>query len=218
MTTVLNQACSAYAGWSRSTEHVKLGGQLKQPEELLEQPEELMITQPLHPAVVHFPIVFVVLLPIVAIVAIFAIRRGAAVRSAWLPVTGIAAALVLSAWLAVETGEREEEIVEKVVAESAIHEHEESAEIFFPLTVAGLLLVSAGFLNGRPGRLLRSAAVIVALGLSVAGYQVGHSGGELVYEHGAANAYTLSGVAGLDDLADDHNRRRGRDGGSDERH
>ena len=117
-----------------------------------------MIMQPLHPVVVHFPIVFVVLLPIAAIVAIFAIRRGAALRSAWLPVTGIAAALALSSWLAVETGEREEEIVEQVVAESAIHDHEESAEIFFPLTVAGLLLVSAGLLNGRPGRLLRSMA------------------------------------------------------------
>jgi uncharacterized membrane protein len=174
-----------------------------------------MIMQPLHPVVVHFPIVFVVLLPIVAIVAIFAIRRGAGVRSAWLPVTGIAAALALSSWLAVETGEREEEIVEKVVAESAIHDHEESAEIFFPLTIAGLLLVSAGLLNGRPGRLLRSAAVIAALGISVAGYQVGHSGGELVYEHGAANAYTLGGAGSV---ADEHEPQRDSHEGSDERH
>lgn len=177
-----------------------------------------MITQPLHPAVVHFPIVLVVLLPIVAMVAIFTIHRGAAVRPAWLPVIGIAAALALSSWLAVQTGEREEDVVEEVVSRSAIHDHEESAEIFFPLTVAGLLLVSAGLLTGRPGRLLRSAAVIGALGLSVAGYQVGHSGGELVYEHGAANAYALGGVAGRDDLTDDHERQRGRDGGSDERH
>jgi uncharacterized membrane protein len=177
-----------------------------------------MIMQPLHPVVVHFPIVFMVLLPIAAMAAIFAIRRGAPVRRAWLPVTGLAAALALSSWLAVETGEREEDVVEKVVAESAIHDHEESAEIFFPLTIAGLLIVSAGLLNGRPGRLLRSTAVIAALGISVAGYQVGHSGGELVYEHGAANAYALNGEPGLDDLANASEPQCDEDGGSDERH
>lgn len=218
MKTVLNQACSAYAGWSRSTGHVNLGCQLEQPEELLEQPEELMITQPLHPAVVHFPIVFVVVLPIVAVIAIISIHRGAAVRPAWLPVIGIAGALALSSWLAVETGEDEEDAVEEVVPESAMHDHEESAELFFPLTIAGLVLVSAGLVKGRPGQLLRGAAVVGALGLSVAGYQVGHTGGELVYEYGAADAYARSGGEDRDDREDDSERRSARNRESDERH
>jgi uncharacterized membrane protein len=150
--------------------------------------------QPLHPAIVHFPIVLVVLLPIAAILALVAIRRGIRERSAWLPVVGIAAALAASAWLAVLTGKREEGVVERVVAESAIHDHEERAEFFSWLTVAGLVLVSLGLLEDRPGRVMRGVAVVAALGASVAGYRVGHSGGELVYEHGAASAYVDSDV------------------------
>lgn len=153
-----------------------------------------MIPQPLHPAVVHFPIVFMALLPIAAILALVAIRRGVGARNAWLPVVGIAAALVASTWLAVQTGQREQDVVERVVAESAIHDHEESAEFFLWVTVAALVLVSLGLLKDRPGRVMRGIAVAAALGASVAGYRVGHSGGELVYEHGAASAYVGSDV------------------------
>jgi uncharacterized membrane protein len=149
-----------------------------------------MLPEPLHPAVVHFPIVLVVLLPLVALAALIIIKRGGSVRSSWLPVVALSAALAGASWLAVQTGEREEDVVEQVVAESAIHEHEERAELFFPLTLAAVLFVSAGLLQGRPGRVMRGASLALALGLMYAGYQVGHSGGELVYEHGAAKAYS----------------------------
>jgi len=148
-----------------------------------------MLPQPLHPAVVHFPVVLVILLPVVALAAVIAIRRGAGVRSAWLPVLALSAALVASSWAAVQTGEREEEAVERVVPRDAFHEHEERAEVFFPLTVVGLLLVSAGLLTGKPGEVVRGAAVVAGIGLAIVGAMVGHSGGELVYEHGAAAAY-----------------------------
>lgn len=173
-----------------------------------DQLEELMIPQPLHPAVVHFPIVLVALLPIAAILALVAIRRGARERNAWLPVVGIAAALAASAWLAVLTGKREESVVESVVTESTIHAHEESAEFFSWVTVGGLVLVSLGLLKDRPGRVMRNVAVIAALGASVAGYRVGHSGGELVYEHGAASAYVDSDVRLSTSSDDDEGHER----------
>lgn len=154
-----------------------------------------MLPQPLHPAIVHFPIVFVVILPVAALVAVWAIRRGADPRSSWWPVVALAGALVAASYVAVQTGSREEETVEGVVAESAIEQHEESAELFLSLTVVGLLLVSSGLLAGRAGRIGRGAAVVTALALVVAGYRVGHSGGELVYRHGAATAYSSSGLA-----------------------
>lgn len=158
-----------------------------------------MLPQPLHPAVVHFPIVFVVLLPIVALIAIAVIWRGAPARRSWTPVVGVAAALLATSWLAVETGEREEDAVEQVVAESAIHDHEERAELFLPLTLVGLIVVAAGLLKGRPGQVMRGASVVLTLGMMYAGYQVGHSGGELVYGRGAASAYFVdSGSAGDD--------------------
>jgi uncharacterized membrane protein len=169
-----------------------------------------MLPQPLHPAVVHFPIVFVVLLPIVAIAAIVIITRGGSVKSSWLPVVALSAALVASSWLAVETGEQEEDTVEQVVAETAIHEHEERAELFFPLSLAGLLVISTGLLGGRPGKVMRGASVALALGLTYAGYQVGHTGGELVYEYGAAGAYSENSSAAWDsrDAHDSEERER----------
>jgi len=42
-----------------------------------------MLPNPLHPAVVHFPIVLALLLPIFAIGALWTIRRGARPRRAW---------------------------------------------------------------------------------------------------------------------------------------
>ena len=206
----LLKAARAHAGWFRSTWNVKV-------QDASIPPENLMIPQPLHPAVVHFPIVFVVLLPIAAAIALLAIRRGLPARQTWLPVVGLAAALTAVSWIAVQTGEREEEAVEEVVVRSAIHDHEESAELFFPLTIATLALFSVGLVAGRTGQVVRIAAVLAALGLSVAGYRVGHSGGELVYEYGAASAYADAGTAQGNDDDDDDDRER-RDGRSEDRH
>jgi uncharacterized membrane protein len=170
-----------------------------------------MLPEPLHPAVVHFPVVFVVLLPIVALIGLFLIFRGGSARRSWIPVVALAAALTATSWVAVQTGELEEDTVERVVAESAIDEHEERAELFFPLTLAGLLVVSTGLLNGRPGQVMRGVFVAFALGLTYAGYEVGHSGGELVYEHGAASAYTEDSGSARDDSDRDVSRERERE-------
>ena len=148
-----------------------------------------MLPDPLHPALVHFPIVLAVLLPLVAVGALYAIRRGAMPSRAWLLPLATAAALSLSAWVAVETGEREEEAVEEVVPESSLHQHEEFAERFLLLSAAILALTAAGLIRGTAGRVARLGAVAGSLGLVALGVQVGHSGGTLVYRDGAASAY-----------------------------
>lgn len=154
-----------------------------------------MSPDPLHPAVVHFPIVLVVLLPLVALGALWAIRRGAPARWAWAVPVAVAAALTVSAWVAVETGEAEEERVERVVSEAALHEHEEAAERFLVLSGVLVLLTATGLAGGTLGRAGRLLSTVGALGLIAAGVQVGAAGGELVYRHGAADAYvrTASG-------------------------
>lgn len=157
-----------------------------------------MLPNPLHPAVVHFPIVLVVLLPLVALGALWAIRCGASVRRAWAVPLAFAAALAASAWVAVETGEAEEDRVERVVGEAALHEHEEAAERFLVLSGALLLVAAAGLTGGPLGRAGRLLSTVGAFGLIVAGVQVGAAGGELVYEHGAADAY----VQAAQDAAD----------------
>lgn len=145
---------------------------------------------PLHPLVVHFPVVLAVLLPISMIAALWFIRKGTTARRAWaLPVV-LAAALAASAFVATETGENEEDRVERVVAEGAIHEHEEAAERFLVLSGVLLLVAATGFLPRTVGQAARLVTTVGAVGLLAAGIQVGHSGGSLVYEHGAASAYT----------------------------
>ncbi len=106
-----------------------------------------LLPNPLHPALVHFPIVLMVLLPVSAVVALWAIRRGAQPTRAW--------------------------------------------------------LVAVGLLQSQAGSAARVVTVFAAAGLMVAGYQVGHSGGELGYRHGAASAYVgQAGTVGGDSPAE----------------
>jgi uncharacterized membrane protein len=155
-----------------------------------------VLPDPLHPAVVHFPIVLRVLLPFVAAGALWAIRRGARPARTWAVPVAAAAALTLSSWVAVETGEGEEEKVEPVVAEASLHRHEEDAERFLLLSGVLLVITAAGLLRGVPGRAARLGATVGALGLVALGAQVGHSGGKLVYRDGAASAYARGAAGG----------------------
>ncbi len=112
-----------------------------------------MLPNPLHPALVHFPIVLVMLLPIAAAVALWTIHRGTRPTRAWLVPLAFAAALSASAWLAVETGEQQEEKVEDVVGEAAMDTHAEGAErfLFLSLGVDGASGLGAGPRAGRRG-------------------------------------------------------------------
>jgi hypothetical protein len=103
----------------------------------------------------------------------------------------------LSAWLAIRTGEAEEDRVETFVAENVLHEHEELAERFLALSGVLLLVATAGVMRGTVGTSARVLATIGSFGLVVAGIQVGAAGGELVYRHGAASAYVQTGEASV---------------------
>lgn len=149
------------------------------------------LPSPLHPAVVHFPIVLMILLPVVAFGALWAIRRGSTPFKAWSLPVAVAAALTLSAWAAVETGESQGDKVEDAIGEQAVETHEEAAERFLLFSGAVLVLTGAGLLRGTIGRTARLVGTVGALGLVGAGYQVGHSGGRLVYGDG-----TTAGLVG----------------------
>ena len=145
---------------------------------------------PLHPIVVHFPIVLAVLLPIFALGALWAIRKGTTSRRAWSVPVAIALALALSAFVAVETGEGEDERVESVVPEQPLEAHEEAAELFLTLSGGLALLTAAGLVRGRIGGVARGLGTAGAVALVALAAYVGHSGGKLVYEYGAASAHT----------------------------
>jgi uncharacterized membrane protein len=148
-----------------------------------------LLPNPLHPAVVHFPVVFAVLAPVAAIGAVVAIRRGGRPLIAWGLATSVMLALVASSWLALASGQREEDRVERVVAEAPLESHEEAGERFLALSTVLLGLAAAGLLPRRAGAAFRTVATVGTFVILAAGWQVGHSGGALVYEHGAATAY-----------------------------
>lgn len=149
-----------------------------------------MLPDPLHPAVVHFPVVLAFLLPIFAVGALWTIRRGARPLRAWSLPLAIAASLTLSAWVAVQTGDAQEERVERVVADAPLDTHEKAAEAFIAGSAALLLLMVAGLAPGLIGRGARVLATVGAVVLVAGAAWVGHSGGQLVYRYGAASAYT----------------------------
>ena len=149
-----------------------------------------MLPDPLHPAVVHLPIALAVLIPLVALAALLAARFGWLPPRAWAFVVLLQACLVGSAFVAIETGEDEEERAERVVAERHIEDHEERAERLLWAAGIVLLVSAAGLAPGRLGSLARPLGFALSLGVLALAVDVGHSGGELVYRHGAASAYT----------------------------
>ncbi len=154
-----------------------------------------MLPDPLHPAIIHFPIVLAVLLPIFAVGALIAIHRGMPAMKAWALPVALAAALAGSAWLALETGENEEDRVEAIVGEAALHDHEEAGERFLLLSAIVLLVAAGGLYHGTAGAAARYVATLGTFVGLYAGVQVGELGGELVYVHNAASAYVSEGAA-----------------------
>jgi len=156
-----------------------------------------MLPDPLHPAVVHLPMALAVLLPLSALVALWAIRRGARPLRAWAAPVALAALLSGSSWLAMETGEAEEDRVEAVVPEAAIHTHEEAAERFLLLAGVVTLVSLTGLAEGTVGSAGRVLGTVGTVLVLVAGVQVGKAGGELVYTHHAGAAYSASPASGI---------------------
>src|SRR5688572_6214193 len=143
---------------------------------------------PLHPMIVHFPIVLAILLPVFALAALTIIRRRHNI-GVWIVPFALAVLLAGSAFVAMRTGEAEEERVENVVPENVLHEHEEAAERF--LVVAGLIagIAALGLVRGTIGSAARIVATAGSLVIVLLGVQVGQAGGALVYEHNAGAAY-----------------------------
>lgn len=158
---------------------------------------------PLHPALVHFPIVLALLSPVIAGTLLWAIHAKKLPATAWLGVVLLQLCVAGSGWLSAEAGEEEEERVERFVLEAPLEEHEEAAERF--VWIAGLLipLAAAGLLPGALGGGARAALTIASLGAAIAVGQVGHTGGELVYRHGAASARLERGVEAIGERAED---------------
>lgn len=154
-----------------------------------------------HPKVVHLPMALAVLMPLIAGGALFAAWRGWIDRRAWVGVVLLQAVLLGSGTLAMNTGEREEDLVEHVVAESQIEAHEEAAEVFAWASAVVLLFMALPLAlpEGRARQAALMGAFLGTLMVFGFGYKTGETGGRLVYEHGAAQAH----AGGLGAVAED---------------
>lgn len=153
---------------------------------------------PLHPLVVHFPIVFSVLAPIAMGLALLSWTRGWTGRRVWFLAVALQVAVFLGGLAAENSGEQDEEIAEKAVSHDLIHEHEEAAEKFvaaagvvFLLSLAGAFIPAAGM-----ARIAMGASIVGALVTTGIVFRVGELGGELVYKHGAGQAWVQPTAGG----------------------
>lgn len=147
-----------------------------------------MFDLPLHPIVVHFPIVLGTLLPFLAILLWWAIKKWQWTPKVWALVSAVSLVYCLFAVTAVQLGEDDEEKVEKVISEKVIEEHEEAGELI-PWLAGTLFLVSLGGFTVKYSKQAKTAMIVLSLVGIVPLANAGHTGGELVYEHGAAFAH-----------------------------
>lgn len=147
-----------------------------------------MFDLPLHPVVVHFPIVLGMILPFVGLLFWWCIKKEYVQQKVWILVTALALVYGASALVAVELGEKDEDKVEKVVSEKVIEQHEEAGEKI-PWIAGALFLVSLAGLLRRNSHSVRLTLGILALFAIIPLADTGHTGGKLVYHYGAANAH-----------------------------
>lgn len=157
-----------------------------------------MTSLPLHPAIVHLPLGLAFVIPAMAIGFAWAIWTGRVRPRAWIVIAGLQAVLLGAGLFAMNTGEHEEDRVEAVVPDGALHRHEEYAEQF--VWAAGITLVFAGLVLVARQRPVTKGLIVATVAGSVivaaAGVRVGRAGGELVYVHNAGAAYgRLASVA-----------------------
>ena len=134
------------------------------------------------------------LMPLLAAGFAWALWTGRTRSRAWIAVIALQALLVGAGFAAMKTGEAEEERVEAVVQDAAIHEHEERAEQFVWAAAAtlGLAILVLAVRHPDATRGLAALAVLAAVIVAGLAIRVGAAGGELVYVQGAASAYTTS--------------------------
>lgn len=144
---------------------------------------------PLHPAIVHFPIVLTMIAGLFSFVSCFRPTRALLLITCSLWVVA-AAATVGGVW----SGEREEHRVEETrlteSQEALLEEHEEAGEfarivllVTALVSVGGIVLVKRGS-QGLPITLLRYLLPLLGVAAIAAVVRTGHLGGRLVYEEG----------------------------------
>jgi uncharacterized membrane protein len=156
---------------------------------------------PMHPAVVHVPLGIAVAMPVLAVLCAIGIVRGLLPARTWWLVLVLQVIMLGAAFVAMRSGEEDEESVEEIVAEEAIESHEDKAKQFVISINLAVVLSIATLATGalKVGRLILVLATLATFLNAGMAIRAGKAGGELVYVHGAAAAHTDEGVTGVDE-------------------
>ena len=141
---------------------------------------ELIGDQPLHLALVHIPLALALFMPFFIVAAVVAIQRKWVGSRLWIAIVVLQAFLLVIVLVVKETGEDEEHLVEEVVAEKYIEEHEERADLFSLFVTITAVVSAVGIAGGRVGTIARLLTLLLALTCLVLAARVGQS--KLVHE------------------------------------
>ena len=147
---------------------------------------------PLHPALVHIPLGLAIIMPFFTVLVYILIRQGRLDARSWLLPVILQLVIVAFSFVAMKSGENEEDKVEKVVKEVFIEEHEEAAKVYLATAILSLAALAFGLKEGAKKDTVRSASILLLFAAMGAVMYTGKLGGELVYKHGASSAYTNS--------------------------
>ncbi len=160
----------------------------------------------LHPVAVHFPVAYLLLAPLLTLIALFVgERRAALTRVAFL----VALLGAVGASLAVQTGEATERRVKvPEIAEPVLDEHEEMAEKV-PLFAWGLAIglgalvvipiVRKQEMKTRSARAVLGMLLVLQLAAALYVANTAHLGGRLVHEFGVRAPWPTDAAAEGDD-------------------
>jgi uncharacterized membrane protein len=144
----------------------------------------LSLPNPLHPALVHFPIVLLLLGAAVAVPAALFARWKLPLLAAILLSLGTVGTIV-----ARQTGEEEgERIGETPASEQILDQHEKWAERTQVVAIVAAVLAIGVLFTSRWSMVASGLGAATALAALVATWcvaETGHYGGQLVYRHGA---------------------------------
>lgn len=143
------------------------------------------LPDPLHPAIVHFPITLILLGAVTAVATLVFPRAAFAWFSAVI-LASASAGMIAATWSGDEDGEKAEHAGAGM--ERILDEHEEWAERSRNAAIIAMLTAGAVALSMKRLPIFsRGAAALtaaVSLGASWCVLEAGHYGGQLVYQHG----------------------------------
>jgi uncharacterized membrane protein len=154
---------------------------------------------PLHPALVHVPLGLAFILPFLALAAVIAWWRGWATRRAWAVIVALQLVLLGAGLVVKQTGEREARVVRRIFPRGTIRPHSQAADYFVWGTGVTLVIAGLGLaLKDRKAQWAATVATVATFGVATIGVRVGHLGGQLVYQRGAAMIYTADSTMALE--------------------